>query len=442
MSWADRVPGMQPGISIWNLILLCFYLLLAFALIPVFIIILPAVAAIVVGIDYRNVPARLSVIPGIAAGGGVKSALVAFAVFSLVPLLVYSAGGATDNAPSSPSPAEATTSTQTAQPTMQPTETSTTTAPDTATNQNTPTARATASPTPSETPTETATPTATPTTDRTSEQVTVVEIVDGDTVDIRYPDGSRATARLLGVDTPEVHSETSPSEFEGVPDSSAGRSCLRDYGEQASSFTEEALLGETVQITFDENEGRTGYYGRLLIYIHTDDDFFNYQLIEEGYARVYDSQFEKRDQFYAAEDDAQSANRNVWSCRDVETATPTPVPHGGSSTADLRIAEIHADAAGNDHENLNDEYITIENTGESSVDLSGYTVRDTADHVYTVPSGTTLDAGAEITLYTGSGSDSETSLYWGQGSAVWNNGGDTIIIRDGSGSTVLEREYS
>ena len=52
-----------------------------------------------------------------------------------------------------------------------------------------------------------------------------------------------------------------------------------------------------------------------------------------------------------------------------------------------------------------------------------------------------MDAGAQITLYTGFGSDDETSLYWGQGRAVWNNGGDTIIVKDGSGETVLEREY-
>ena len=106
------------------------------------------------------------------------------------------------------------------------------------------------------------------------------------------------------------------------------------------------------------------------------------------------------------------------------TPTSTPVPDGGSADDALCVAEIHADAEGNDHENLNDEYITFENTGDSSIQLGGYTVRDTADHVYRVPSGTTLDAGALVTLYAGSSSDDETSLYWGQGSA-----GTTVAIR-------------
>jgi len=32
-------------------------------------------------------------------------------------------------------------------------------------------------------------------------------------------------------------------------------------------------------------------------------------------------------------------------------------------------------------------------------------------------------------------------LYWGQSSPVWNNGGDTVTVIDGSGETVLNREY-
>ena len=312
-----------------------------------------------------------------------------------MPLAVYGAGGVADTPPSEPATSDAVVTT--AQSTPVPTPQAT------AVPTSTPTA--TATPTPS--------PTATPPSEQVGVRVTVVEIVDGDTVDIRYQNGTRATARLLAVDTPEVHTETSPSEFEGMPDSSAGRSCLRDYGEEASTFAEESLLGETVRITFDENEGRTGYYDRLLIYIHTDEGIFNHRLVEQGYGRVYDSQFEKRDQFYAAEETAQDARRNVWSCRNVDTATPTPVPDGGSTSGELRVAEIHADAEGNDHENLNDEYITFENAGGDSIQLGGYTVRDAADHVYRVPSGTTLDAGAEITLFTGSGDDTDTSLYWG-----------------------------
>lgn len=44
-------------------------------------------------------------------------------------------------------------------------------------------------------------------------------------------------------------------------------------------------------------------------------------------------------------------------------------------------------------------------------------------------------------LYSGSGENTATDLYWGSGGAIWNNGGDTIIVKDTVGNTVIEREY-
>ncbi|MFC7095796.1 lamin tail domain-containing protein [Halobaculum marinum] len=120
------------------------------------------------------------------------------------------------------------------------------------------------------------------------------------------------------------------------------------------------------------------------------------------------------------------------------TESSTAAPSGSSS---LALVEIHADAAGNDHDNLNDEYLVFENTGDDPLDLSGWTVSDEADHTYTVPAGTTLAAGARVTLYTGSGTDTDSTLYWGSGAAVWNNGGDTVIVRDAQGDEVLREEY-
>jgi hypothetical protein len=108
----------------------------------------------------------------------------------------------------------------------------------------------------------------------------------------------------------------------------------------------------------------------------------------------------------------------------------------------LAVVEIRADAPGNDHENLNEEYVGFENTGGTDLELGGWTVRDEADHVYRFPNGYTLAAGETVTLHTGSGTDSQTDLYWGEGRAVWNNGGDTVIVRDADGREVTRREYS
>lgn len=128
-----------------------------------------------------------------------------------------------------------------------------------------------------------------------------------------------------------------------------------------------------------------------------------------------------------------------------ETQTTT-VTDGGTEQPDgdsqLAIAEYHGDAAGDDRENLNDEYVVFENTGEQSLDISGWTVSDDANHVFRFPDGTTLAPGERVTLYTGSGTDSESEFYWGQSQPVWNNDGDTVIVRDADGRLVLEEDQS
>ena len=139
----------------------------------------------------------------------------------------------------------------------------------------------------------------------------------------------------------------------------------------------------------------------------------------------------------------------------VPTATPTVTDGGtpvddttttddGTTTAEerLEIVSIHADADGDDRTNLNDEYVTFTNTGDEPLDLSGYTIADSADHRYTVPDGVTLAPGETITLYTGSGTNTDDALYWDRGSPVWNNDGDTITVRAPDGTVVLEATYT
>ena len=112
-----------------------------------------------------------------------------------------------------------------------------------------------------------------------------------------------------------------------------------------------------------------------------------------------------------------------------------------TSSGALAVQSINADADGDDRENLNDEYLVFENVGDESLDMGGWTIEDEAGKQYTVPSDFTLDAGATVTVRTGSGTDSETVLYWDAGSPVWNNGGDTVIVRTADGERVVTEEY-
>lgn len=106
------------------------------------------------------------------------------------------------------------------------------------------------------------------------------------------------------------------------------------------------------------------------------------------------------------------------------------------------MVEIHANAPGNDHTNPNAESVVFENTGQNALDLSGWTVRDEAGHVYTFPPGFVLEPGERVRLHTGRGRDSQIDLYWGSTSAIWNNGGDTITVRNAGGEIIVRRSYT
>jgi len=144
--------------------------------------------------------------------------------------------------------------------------------------------------------------------------VTVTHVVDGDTVDVRYPSGSTDRVRLLGIDTPETHVDNTPTEYEGVPDTEGGRACLRDAGENASRWLTERVEGEQVTLVFDPMADQRGDYDRLLAYVYQNGTDLDYRLVADGRARVYESSFTHLDEYHAAEDRAQADGRGLWHC--------------------------------------------------------------------------------------------------------------------------------
>lgn len=149
-----------------------------------------------------------------------------------------------------------------------------------------------------------------------SREATVERVVDGDTLEVRFADGSRETVRLLGVDSPETRAESAPGEFEGVPDTAAGRDCLRRAGEGASAFARERLAGARVRVHTDPLADRRGGYGRLLAYVTRPgaNVSFNRALLTAGHARLFDGEFERLAQFRTAERRAREAGRGLWRC--------------------------------------------------------------------------------------------------------------------------------
>jgi hypothetical protein len=129
--------------------------------------------------------------------------------------------------------------------------------------------------------------------------------------------------------------------------------------------------------------------------------------------------------------------RNGATAAPTPPATPTAAPIT-PNPASLRITFIdYAPTTG-----ATDEYVTIRNAGGSAADLSGWTLRDLAGNTYTFPAFA-LAAGAEVKVWTKAGTNDSANLYWGRGTAVWNNtGSDSASLRDAGGAEVDSYSYS
>ncbi|WP_207589892.1 lamin tail domain-containing protein [Halomontanus rarus] len=96
-----------------------------------------------------------------------------------------------------------------------------------------------------------------------------------------------------------------------------------------------------------------------------------------------------------------------------------------------------------------EEYITLRNTGESTLEMTGWTIRDRKDggrvgtnaSPFQFPNGFTLDPGADVTIYTGTGDSTADTLYWGYDGdfQIWREESDIVIVLDADGVVVLEQ---
>lgn len=149
-----------------------------------------------------------------------------------------------------------------------------------------------------------------------TDDATVTRVVDGDTVEVRLGDGSTETVRLLGVDAPETGFEPDPAEYEGVPNTTAGRRCLRAAAENATAFLRDRVAGERVRLETDPTADRRGDFGRLLAYVHRGEGTLNHALVAGGHARVYRTAFAERERLEEAAASARAGDRGLWRCRD------------------------------------------------------------------------------------------------------------------------------
>jgi micrococcal nuclease len=140
-----------------------------------------------------------------------------------------------------------------------------------------------------------------------TQQVTVTDVVDGDTIDVSAQVEDTNRIRLIGVDTPEVFGGEEPC------------------GPEASDFTTEQLEGQNVTLEFDED--RVDQYDRALAYVWVSDldgELFNETLVRRGLAKVdtFEPNVKYEDRFLAAENEARP--RASVCGRPIRAARPKP----------------------------------------------------------------------------------------------------------------------
>ncbi len=134
---------------------------------------------------------------------------------------------------------------------------------------------------------------------RESLEVTVLEVVDGDTIDVdpavELPDGTTGRFRLLCIDTPETY---------------GGSEC---YGAEASERLRELVEGEIVTLHFDRD--CWDIYDRGLAYPELDGELLNVELARQGYAlpiEEYFADYACCAEVQAAADEAAQAGAGGW----------------------------------------------------------------------------------------------------------------------------------
>lgn len=129
---------------------------------------------------------------------------------------------------------------------------------------------------------------------------TVVHVVDGDTADVQFDDGSIVRLRLIGMDTPET------------VDPRQGVQC---YGVEASARAHELLDGQIVTLESDPTQDAIDRYGRVLAYVWLPDGTnFAERMIGEGYAfeYTYRAPYAYQEAFRAAEASAREQGAGLW----------------------------------------------------------------------------------------------------------------------------------
>ena len=228
--------------------------------------------------------------------------------------------------------------------------------------------------------------------------VTVTSVYDGDTFTLS--DGSKV--RLAAVNTPELR----PAET---------------YAVEARNAAEAFMKGARVELDPDPPQDS---YGRLISQAYVDGRSLSEHLVELGLAHVFliPPIPENHDipALLQAQSNAKEANRGIWST--------------DRYRGDLHITSFHANAAGDDRENVNGEYLRICNITSLALNVEGYWLSDASGGKWMFPA-ITIPAGHTVKVHSGTGNNatdpkSQLAIFLGNDRPIWNNRHDRATLYD------------
>jgi endonuclease YncB( thermonuclease family) len=172
--------------------------------------------------------------------------------------------------------------------------------------------------------------------DPVSATALVLDVVDGDTIDVRDEDRGHLRVRVLGIDTPETKKPGSPVDC---------------WGPEATAFAESTMLGQRVALVTDPTQDRTDRFGRTLAYLVRADGWdYSVEAARAGAAHSYvygGVPVSRYDAIEAAEKEAQDALRGLWGapCNGDTTSSSTTASESPPATAPAPFLAPAAPAA-------------------------------------------------------------------------------------------------
>jgi endonuclease YncB( thermonuclease family) len=236
----------------------------------------------------------------------------------------------------------------------------------------------------------------------------VAAVHDGDTVEVRITEGPRrlVRVRIVGIQAMEQR----------VYSSNPRRRRGECHSLEATARLEQLLKASrgVVRLAAQDPASRTGFRWRRSLAVNLNGRWHDVGriLVSEGLALWLPHRLEYgwNVTYSWMAQQAAATGLGLWSTESC----------GAGPLATLRV-KVHANAKGNDSENLNGEWVRIRNEGPTEVSLEDWWIRDSALRRYEFPWWAVVPAGGSIRVRVGDGEPTDRNFYWGLSQPAFEN---------------------